>query len=652
MNKREENLIRILYERKNNFVLIKEMAKEENCCDKTVRNSLDRVEEYLNKFSCGLKLERKKGKGICLRIKPHSKVTLKDILGNNYMKEDTISDDERRAELSYTLLMSTKAVTLEEFSKKYYVNKKIITEDLKKIGRQLEKYNLKIISKQRIGNFIKGLEKDKRKALFNTIKDLNQFSKSKSTLRDIFLPHEIDIVKNEIMDLQRNIRISFTDESNNALVIHILFMIKRIKLNQPISFFKDEKDLVKSKIQYSWAVKLTKNLGNIFSITFSEDEIIYLTIHLLGMKYNEDSNIDISNFIIKSESNIVDLLINRLLDGLEGIGEASFKTDEILKQALRLHLYGSINRINYGLSLENPILDEIKRMNPYLYYEVLDVVDKFNVDYNIQIPREEVGYITIHFQASIERSKKNLEKKYSAVILCHMGVGISNYLKIKLGKIFPWVEFIGSISVKEVPKFLQNNHVDFIFSTVDIDDSYFNYIKINSIIDKKEESKIKESVNNNLLHKELKKDRKSHKYIYEKFIFLRKSFKNKFEVIKFITDKLRESNRIDAEFHSSVLKRESIDSTEIGNFLAIPHGDSKHIISSTISILTLKEPIIWGKEQVQIVFLLSVKKEDYSKDNTMGGFFKHLNDLSNNKEDLKKLIEEDNINNFFKLIEL
>ena len=127
MNKREENLIRILYERKNNFVLIKEMAKEENCCDKTVRNSLDRVEEYLNKFSCGLKLERKKGKGICLRIKPHSKVTLKDILGNNYMKEDTISDDERRAELSYTLLMSTKAVTLEEFSKKYYVNKKIIT---------------------------------------------------------------------------------------------------------------------------------------------------------------------------------------------------------------------------------------------------------------------------------------------------------------------------------------------------------------------------------------------------------------------------------------------------------------------------------------------------------------------------------------------
>ena len=650
MHRREENLIRILYEKKNTFVLVREMAEHENCSDKTIRNSLNRVEKYLSKFSSDLKLERIKGKGICLRIKENSRLTLNHILGTNYANEETLSIDERRFELAYTLLMSTKPVTLKEFSKKYYVNKKVVADDLIEIGRQLEKYNLKIVSKQRVGNFIEGLEKDKREALSQIIKDLGEFNKAKDTLKSIFMPYEIDIVNKAIIDLQNHINISFIDESNDALTIHILFMIKRIKLNQSIRLSRSEKDLVASKIQYSWAMKLVRNLENVFSIRFPEDEIIYLAIHLLGVKYNSGNNIEISSFTYGSEAKIIDVLIKRLLDNLEKIGETSFKSDEILIQALRLHLYTSLNRINYGLSLKNPILDKIKRMSPYLYYEVLDIVDRFNTEYNMQIPREEVAYITIHFQASIERNKKDAEKKYSAVILCHLGVGVSNYLQIKLEKTFSWIDFKGSISIKEIGEYIKNNPVNFIFSTVDIDEFGINYIKIGSIIDKAEETKIEEAINNNLINMDLKKGNKVLKFIDKEFIFLNKNLKNKIEVIKFITDKLQNSGRIDSKFFDSVLKREHIDSTEIGNLLAIPHGDTDHIISSTISILTLKKPIVWDRDQVQIIFLLAVKKEDYSKDNTMRDFFKCLNNLSNNKEVLEKLIKENNVNLFLEMI--
>jgi len=649
MNKREENLIRILYEKKNTFVIIKEMAEYEGCSDKTIRNSLDRIEEYLRKFSSDLKLERIKGKGIQLKVKKNSKITLKDILGGNNFNGDILSDDERRFEVKYTLLMYTKPITLKKLAERYYVDTTVITYDLEEIGKQLQKYNLKIVSKQKIGTFIEGSEKDKREALSKSIKDLSEFNK-RPTLKGIFMPYEIDLVNKGIMDLQNQIGIYFTDESCSALAIHVLFMVKRIKLNQAISIPKDEKDLVEKKPQYFWALKLSKYLEDKLSLIFPKNEVIYLAVHLIGVRYSSGNNIESMDFTSDSNSNIMDILLCRLLDNMEEVCKMPFKSDPILIEGLRLHLYGSLNRIKYGLSLDNPLFEEIKRMNPYLYYEALDTVDVFNSEYNIDIPKEEVAYIIIHFQASIERNNNSSLKKYSAIVVCHLGIGVSNYLQIKLEKIFPWIDFKDSVSVKEIQKYIKKNPIDFIFSTVDIDDPNIRYIKISSIIDRTEEARIREVVNNTSSNN-LENKMKLHKFIDPKFIFLNKKFENKVQTIEFITSKLYESKRIDSEFRKSVFKREGIDSTEIGNFLAIPHGDADHIISSTIPILTLERPIIWDKEKVQIVFFLAVKKEDYSGSGTMRNFFKYLNDLSHDKESLEKLIKEDDIGKFLKGIE-
>lgn len=650
MNKREENLIRILYEKKNTFIVIQEMVEREGCSDKTIRNSLDRIEEYLSKFSSDLKLERIRGKGIRLKIKEGSKITLKDILGNNYFNEYMLSNDERQFELLYTLLMDTKPVTLGELAERYYVNKKVITDDLNELGKQLERFNLKIVSKQKIGTFIEGTEKDKREALSHGIKGLGNLNKTKPTLKSIFMPYEIDLVNKAIADLQNHIKIYFTDESSDALAIHLLFMIKRIKLNQAISISQDKKDLVKRKPQYSWALKLAGYLEKNFSLIFPKNEIIYLAIHLLGMRYSSDSNMESMDFALESDTSIMEVLLNRLLYNMEEIYKLPFTSDEILIKGLRLHLYGSLNRIKYGLSLENPLFEYIKRMNPYVYYEALATVNEFNSEYNIRIPKEEVAYITVHFQASIERHNNGSLKKYTAVVVCHLGIGVSSYLQIKLEKIFPWMDFRGNISVKEIRKYVEDNPTDFIFSTVDIDNFETRYIKISPIIDKAEEIRIKKVLNSNMAYEDLNNQRKIHKFIDREFIFLNTNFKNKDEIIRFITSKLYKAGKVDFRFYKSVLKRELMDPTEIGNLLAIPHGNADYIILSTIAILTLKKPILWDNEKVQIVFLLAVRKEDYSKDDTMRNFFKHLNSLSNDEELLEKLIKEDNIGSFLKLL--
>lgn len=640
MNRREENLIRILYEKRNRFMIIKEMAEHEGCSDKTIRNSLDRVEEYLNKFSSDLQLERVKGKGIRLKVKENSSITLRDILGSKGVSEDVLSTNERRFEIAYSLLMDTKPITLKKLSGMYYVSQDIINKDLDEIGRQMEKFNLKIVSRQRVGTLLEGLEKDKREALAHSIKSLGGIRKAKPTLKNIFMSHEIDLVNKSIMDLQDDIKVYFTDESSDALAIHVLFMIKRIKLNQAIGVSRYEEDLVARKPQYSWATKLAGYLENKFSLKFPGNEIVYLAVHLLGIRYSSGNDLESISYTIESDSNIMDVLLDRLLENMGEVCKTSFKEDEILIEGLRMHLYGSLNRITYGLSLENPLFEDIKRMNPYLYNEILDTVDRFNSEYYIQIPKEEVAYITVHFQAAIERNNNGVAKKNRAIVVCHLGIGVSNYLQIKLEKIFPWMNFKGNVSVKEIRGYLENNPTDFIFSTVDIDYLNKRYIKISSIIDKKEEFRLREAVSNEIVLNESKDKIGFKRFVDPEFIFLNKKFKNKIEVIEHITSKLYNKGRVKSEFYQSILKREEIDSTEIGNLLAIPHGNTDYIISSTISILTLERPILWDEEKVQIIFLLAVKKEDYSKDDSMRSFFKYLNKLTNSKESIEELVSK------------
>ena len=68
--------------------------------------------------------------------------------------------------------------------------------------------------------------------------------------------------------------------------------------------------------------------------------------------------------------------------------------------------------------------------------------------------------------------------------------------------------------------------------------------------------------------------------------------------------KLKEKGFIKESAIQKILDREKISSTEIGNLVAIPHtiveGDTKSIIGVAI----LENPIIWDKQEVQLVFMV------------------------------------------------
>ena len=68
---------------------------------------------------------------------------------------------------------------------------------------------------------------------------------------------------------------------------------------------------------------------------------------------------------------------------------------------------------------------------------------------------------------------------------------------------------------------------------------------------------------------------------------------------------------MDKEAAASVLEREGASPTEIGNLLAIPHPLENNTKVSAVSVVILDKPIMWTEHHVQVIFLLSVAKEEF-----------------------------------------
>lgn len=94
------------------------------------------------------------------------------------------------------------------------------------------------------------------------------------------------------------------------------------------------------------------------------------------------------------------------------------------------------------------------------------------------------------------------------------------------------------------------------------------------------------------------------------FILFGLQASDKNEVIKKMTDNLWLHHRSDNRdrLADDIWTREDSFSTAVGYGFAIPHARSNHIRYSTISMATLDTPIMWGDQQVETVFMLTVSQ--------------------------------------------
>ncbi|WP_448162915.1 BglG family transcription antiterminator [Bacillus mobilis] len=641
MNKRQQEILQVLLSESNEYLLVQELADRIGCSEKTIRNDFKVIEEYLEKYSDAL-LIRKPGLGVCLEIKDYDRTSLFNKLYAVKQNVSYSSDEERVLQIAYSLLMNVKAVTVQELAEQYFVNRAAVKKDLDRIEKWLEELGLELILKQRVGLTVEGDERNKRKALAKLSDLIHNRELMNQFIKEQFLYHEIEFVMTELKALQKRYAIFFTDDTLENLLLHTLIMVRRMKLKQPISISTDDLNIVRETKEYGWTLDFLTRLEFVFTAHFTEEEIAYLAIHILGGKFRYQDEWEKSRLNVGSP--VLSQVVSHLIDRMSKLNEIDFDKDTFLVEGLQMHLYTALNRLQYNLSVSNPMLHEIKRMYPYMFDMLIHELDDINQSLSLQIPEEEAAYLTLHFQAAMERLNDKKVSK-NVIIVCHMGIGMSQLLRTKIERKFRHVHVMDCIAKSDLEEYLmKNKKVELIISTIDLQQLKIPHCVVSPLLERSEESKLEDFMKK--LDERPSNENKDFvllNYTTPFLVFLQQEVEHRYELIERLARSLYEKGYVEKGYIESAIARDRMSATTIGAGVAIPHGSPKLIKQSAIAVATLKEPLDWGVEKVSLVFMLAVKSDGKEVTKQL---FHELSFISEQPVFVQKLIKEKNIMKF------
>ena len=439
---------------------IKDIALKFKISSRSIRYDLDRIDEYLKEIN--LKpLVRKPNEGISIDLRQDENKRLLNLIESINSYDYVMSQKERTIYIIYKLLEKNSYLTINSLAENMFVSRGTINNDLKEVRKLLEGNNIKLKSEKSKGIKAIGDEKDLRKVvsnlMFENVADSDLIGVN---FKKLFKDMDIEFIGNVIKTAEDQLESTLSDYSFNNLLIHIAIAIKRIELAKDIVMDDNELKNLSKTCEFSIASAMARMLEDRYDIKIPKSEIGYMTIHLLG-----------SNVMLKEEKNddliYIQLISATLISEVEKRTKYNFEADEHLLEGLIQHIRPMIYRLKHGVSINNPLLDEII----YKYKEVFTLVEESLIflekDLNAEISKEEIGYITLHFMASLERIKNLNKIKPRVLVVCATGAGTSKFVSIKLKSIFD-INIIDTVSSHDIEKIAKREPIDLIITTIPI----------------------------------------------------------------------------------------------------------------------------------------------------------------------------------------
>lgn len=548
LNKRQLKIIEIL---KNSTEPInsKALATDIGCSTKTIQVEVKNINSTLEK----VKIDSIRGMGYKL---------VGDIKSVDKLENNTNYNDMDR--ISYILkqiltLYKNKTLKLENLADDMYVSLSTIKNDLKEVKDILKDYNLKIISRHKLGISLDGDIEDLKRCILESnikYKDLS--------LEGFFTDYvklNIGNIRLEILNNLQKKNIILTDYEFNNIFNYILISLS-------IEENKDYKSYTKDYIT---------NYQN---------------------KFIKENNKENKEKILNS--------IEKFTKNLKLATSIDLSNDRVFKEYLYRHIKSFCIKKDFGVNNQSIVANEIKLKYPFAFELATIAKTTLEKDLNLEIDENETANIAIHIGGALQRSHENInEKSLKAIIVCASGVGTSMLIKAKLeAKFDKKIEIL-----KVIPSYLIDYvkvlDVDFIIATVPVNIKDIPVINVSPFLDDKEIKIIEKFLDTGKIYYNINLSEIFNKELF----FTDLDFDNKFDVINYMSNILLQKDYIDEEMKNSYIDREKIATTEIGNMVAIPHGAKGKVFKNAVVIGILKNPIPWEVGQVRLVVMLCLQKE-------------------------------------------
>jgi len=480
-------------------VKIAELAKAFHVSSRTIRYDLDEIDDFLK--DNGLpQLTRKPGSGILYSPSHYERLKILNLLESMGSYNYVLTPDERKKLILTELFQAKDFVTIEEMADLLCVSRGTVVNDLKDVRKWLLKHDLKLKSLPRFGIKIIGSEKDLRKAVVSLLSENIEMERALNLikapinrrmnvvtdrqLKKLFEDLEIQPIEEAIRLAEKQLKTTFTDSAYSGLIIHLALAIKRIQLGKNIVMPQEELSKLKLTKEFAVASSMAAQLEESYKINIPIAEIGYITIHLLGSKVTESDIFSNRDWIR------LQILTDEIIKSIGKKLNVDFLSDRELYSGLLRHLEPTVYRLRHGLPLKNPILNEIKN-NYANIFEIVKRSLKPLEDYvGTIIPDEEIGFITIHVGAALERNKVIKNNIYKAVIVCSTGLGTAKLLSSRITNRFPNIKILGTLASRQVKEDINYMELDLVISTVPTDIKGIPQIIVNPLLLEEDIAKI------------------------------------------------------------------------------------------------------------------------------------------------------------------
>lgn len=504
MNTRQKGLMKVLESSLNGPPLtVEKIARILGASERTVRYDLDAVADALRER--GYILHKKAQKGVW--IEP-SKRKDPGSAPEGY-KEYIPNKQERVHAIIVQLFQGTGAVTTEQLARNLRISRGTLLADLKNVTALLDKYELKLFTKKGLGLWIDGAEAMMRKLLIDIFSQcIYDFGRpviqSDKFACEAVLFHQytqglpVEEIADYFIHLVRSRNLNCYDASINYMVVSLLVQLKRLQSEKEL---KGKSALM--KIKHKALALLVDDLASFLlpynSKVQSRGERQFLAKQLLSSKMYFPEEETEGN----AEENAINLIsLNTAKSFVEAcqiwLGDI-YLDDEELIYNLALHLQPAVKRAKYGIELTNPLLPQIQQRYGDLFTISYKAAKRIEKKLAIKLSDDEIGYLTIHLGAAIERKKLRTFQQMQVLLVCGNGLGTANLLAITLKNRLGCLNIRHIISAYELnPETLRD--IDIVISTIPLEIADTAVLNISPILSDAE-IKVIESQIQYLYHK-------------------------------------------------------------------------------------------------------------------------------------------------------
>lgn len=592
------------------------LANSLGCSSKTVRNNINELNYYLE--DNGAKICSKTGSGYWLTIVDQVKfeqIAYSEASAFPNKIINPIAVDRSNLIVRH-LLCNKNYVKVEELENLLFMNRTSVKHSITRAKRFLQQFDLKIISKNRLGLMIAGNEHDIRLCLnyeYGNFKTTSIHLYTKEEYEKIYQFDNVLLSKIEalICEYQKTF-ISYNLSSYSVAYLARLIMISAIRNKQGNLLKYPESTIIQFTNRNSYYVSkmILSQCAELLDVHFTREDVILLAIGFVSFRIVLSQDEMYRDGFLESKD-----IAFELLHYLGVKNEfASINKDIKLADDIALHLDGLFIRSKYHFktsqfTTEAPVT--ISLMSKKLALQCLIYL---NEKYGIWIQEEEVIRLAMIIHPVFGRYPFKFKKR-KACVLSKIDKGVALGTAERIMRNFD--RFIEQIDVVEYYELQEKDLSEYSFLFTDYSDEKLNFIPkwIRVFhVDLFMNEEIKEKIRYDLVSDIPEKNVYFEQFLKKSNIFYEIDCADKKECIQIISESIPEQLDEPELLKTDLFLCEKLMHSHPKDNVVILTGVESHTKTINVSVFVLKRPIQWNqstnKAQVIIYWDRGMQKED------------------------------------------